>query len=285
MDWKNRRQRFRTQVESGRCVHPGSVFDPVSARMAQEVGFEIGMLAGSVASISVLGDPDLILLTLSEFSDQAHRINRACDLPLMVDADHGYGNALNVRRTVEELETAGVSGMSIEDTLLPRAFGVSGSQLISIEEGAAKMRAAVSARQSSDLFIAARTSAASIESLEEAIRRVLVYQETGVDGIFLLGLREREQLDEIAAVCKLPLILGSGGENLLDLDYLSDRGVRICLQGHSPVMAAYGAAYETYSALRRGEHPSAIATIPEPALINKFTRQKEFDDSIEEYLS
>jgi len=120
MDWRARRERFRaligarpesapattaatTAVTTAACVHPASVFDPISARIAEDLGFELGMFAGSTASLTVLGAPDLILLTLSEFAQQALRINRACTLPLAVDADHGYGNALNVRRTVQEL--------------------------------------------------------------------------------------------------------------------------------------------------------------------------------------
>ena len=138
--WTERRERFRSIISGSRCVHPGSVHDPISARIAVDLGFEVGMFAGSVASLAVLGAPDLIVLTLTEFADQAYRIGRAADLPLMVDADHGYGNALNVMRTVEELETAGVAGLSIEDTLLPRGYGPSGTpQLLSVEEGVGKM--------------------------------------------------------------------------------------------------------------------------------------------------
>src|SRR5919112_798444 len=104
MRWTSRRERFRALLAGQSCVHPGSVFDPISARIAADLGFETGMFAGSIASFTVLGAPDLIVLTLSEFADQAYRINRAGELPLLVDADHGYGNALNVMRTVEELE-------------------------------------------------------------------------------------------------------------------------------------------------------------------------------------
>ncbi len=109
MRWSDRRERFRAILSGDRCVHPGSVFDPISARIAEDLGFEVGMLAGSIGSMAVLGSPDLILISLTEFADQAHRICRAGNLPLMVDADHGYGNALNVMRTVEELENAGVA--------------------------------------------------------------------------------------------------------------------------------------------------------------------------------
>ena len=116
MDWSDRRRRFRGYLQGDACLHPGSVFDPISARAAEEIGFEVGMFAGSIGSFAVLGAPDLIVLTLTEFAQQAYRINRAGKLPLLVDADHGYGNALNVMRTVQELETAGVAGLTIEDT-------------------------------------------------------------------------------------------------------------------------------------------------------------------------
>ena len=103
MDWTERRTRFRALIEGGKCVHPGSVYDAMSARIAEDLGFEIGMFAGSTASLAVLGAPDHIVLTLTEFAGQAYRICRAGNLALVVDADHGYGNALNVMRTVQEL--------------------------------------------------------------------------------------------------------------------------------------------------------------------------------------
>src|SRR5450631_3605355 len=123
MNWTDRRERFRALLDGGQCFYPGSVYDALSARMAEDLGFEIGMFAGSVASLTVLGAPDITVITLSEFAGQAYRICRAGNLALMVDADHGYGNALNVRRTVEELETAGVAGLSIEDTEFPTDSG------------------------------------------------------------------------------------------------------------------------------------------------------------------
>src|SRR5256884_8647126 len=110
--WSARRTQFRAILAGRACVHPASVHDAVSARIAEDLGFEAGMFAGSVASLAVLGAPDIVVLTLTEFADQAYRINRAGKLPLLVDADHGYGNALNIKRTVEELETAGCAGIT-----------------------------------------------------------------------------------------------------------------------------------------------------------------------------
>jgi len=169
---------------------PASVFDPISARIAKDLGYEMGMFAGSVASLTVLGAPDVVVLTLSEFADQAQRICRAEALPLLVDADHGYGNALNVMRTVEELEAAGIAGLSIEDTVLPTSFGKTGKpELLSVEEGVGKMRAALAARSDPNLVIAGRTSAAILNGIEDAIARAKAYEATGVDAIFLVGLK------------------------------------------------------------------------------------------------
>src|SRR4029079_518534 len=169
MDWSERRERFRGLMASNRCVHTGSGYDAISSRIAEELGFEVGMFSGSVGSMAVLGAPDLVVLTLSEFAAQAYRICRAGNLALLVDADHGYGNALNVRRTVEELETAGICAMSIEDTVLPRPYGPSGKPtLSSIEEGVGKMKAALSARQDKRLRLPRRTSARGRAGVHDA---------------------------------------------------------------------------------------------------------------------
>ena len=199
MHWTDRRERFRAVLRGRRCVHPGSVFDPISARIAEELGFEVGMFAGSIASFTVLGAPDLIVLTLTEFAAQAYRINRAGKLPLLVDADHGYGNALNVMRTVQELETAGVAGDVIEDTLLPRTYGEKKPRLISLEEGVGKMRAALAAREDPSFVIVGRTSAAAMTGTEDVIARAKAYVEAGVDALFFAGGMTREQLDAISA--------------------------------------------------------------------------------------
>lgn len=284
MDWTDRRERFRAVIDGDICVNPGSVYDPISARIAEDVGFEIGMFAGSVASLAVLGAPDHIILTLSEFADQAYRICRAGNLALMVDADHGYGNVLNVMRTVEELETAGVSGMSIEDTELPVPYGTVGSaQLLSVEEGAGKMKAAVAARQDSRFVIAARTSAIGINGVEDAIKRVTAYQECGVDMIFLVGVKTREQLEAVTAEVTLPIML-SGGPALVDKEYIASQGVRIALQTHKPFMAAVQATYDTLKALRDGTAPGDIEYFAKPDLMKQLTRAEGYDRAMDDFL-
>jgi carboxyvinyl-carboxyphosphonate phosphorylmutase len=285
MDWSERRARLRAVLAGARCVHPGSVFDPISARIAEDLGFEVGMFAGSVASMTVLGAPDVIVLTLSEFAGQATRICRAGTLPLLVDADHGYGNALNVTRTVEELETAGVAALSIEDTALPQPFGAGDTtQLISIEEGVGKMAAALAGRQDPGLVIAGRTSAISLTGVEDTIARARAYQAAGVDAIFLVGLRTRDQLDAVSAALEVPLILGGAGPEVMDLDYLSARGVRICLQGHQPFMAAVRAVYETLSALRAGTPPAELENLASAELMKRVTRHADYRRRMAEFL-
>ena len=273
--WAARRERLRAVLEGGRCVHPASVHDPISARIAEDLGFELGMLAGSVASLAVLGAPDLILLTLTEFAEQARRICRAGELPLLCDADHGYGNALNVVRTVEELEAAGVAGLSIEDTELPQPHGAGGRpRLVSVEEGVGKMRAAVAARGDTGIVVAGRTSAPAITGVADAIARARAYAACGVDAIFLVGVKTRADLDVIAGEVRLPLILGGAGPEIVDPDYLSSRGVRVCLQGHQPFAAAVQAIHDTLSALRTGTPPAQLTGVADEVLMKRLTRDE-----------
>jgi carboxyvinyl-carboxyphosphonate phosphorylmutase len=285
MNWTHRRERFRALLTGSACVHPASVFDAISARLALDLGFEMGMFAGSIASMAVLGAPDVVVLTLTEFAEQAYRISRGADLPLMVDADHGYGNALNVKRTVEELETAGVSALTIEDTRLPTVFGSTGkSQLISIEEGVGKMKAALAGRQDKTLAVVGRTSAAAMTGIDDTIARVRAYEAAGVDAVFLAGLRTRAELDAIAPAVHVPLLLGGVTAELADRSYLAGRGVRICLQGHQPFMAAVRAVHETLKALREGTLPAALPGIASSALLKQATRQEDYDRWSKEFL-
>ena len=253
MAYSEQRKKFRAVISGTRCVSPASVFDPLSARVAESVGYEIGMLAGSVASNTTLAAPDLIVLTLTEFADQIRRIMRVSKLGLLVDADHGYGNALNVMRTVQELEHAGVSGMSIEDTALPIRFQQpeGTDELISTEEMVGKLKAAVAARSDPQLVIAGRTAALKVEGTEGAVARAKAYAATGVDAIFVVGV---ETLDQVAAVHEasgLPIIVGSAPASLRR-EELAARGARILLQGHQPVAAAVKALQDTYSHLYKG---------------------------------
>jgi oxaloacetate decarboxylase len=284
MHWTDRRERYRQTIAGTACIHPASVHDAISARIAEELGFEVGMFAGSIASFTVLGAPDLILLTLTEFAAQAYRINRAGKLPLMVDADHGYGNALNVMRTVQELETAGVAALMIEDTLLPRTFGEKKPTVISLEEGVGKMRAALAAREDKSLTIIGRTSSPSITGLADGIKRLKAYETEGVDALFIAGGLTRHDLDAIAEEIKIPLMLGGVSGDLQDTDYLASRGVRIALQGHQPFSAAVKAIYDTLKALREGTKPSALGGIASSEMMARVTREGDYKSWTEKFL-
>ena len=285
MNFTSQRARFRDVLRGDACVHPGSVFDPISARIAEDLGFEVGMFAGSVASLTILGAPDLTVITLTEFAEQAHRICRAGGLPLLVDADHGYGNALNVMRTVEELETAGVAALTIEDTVLPRPFGETKTTLISLEEAAAKMRAAVRARQDPGLVIVGRSQAAMFAGIEDAIVRARAYAQTGVDALFFTGITTRAQLEAIRAAVDLPIMLGTVNAELKDRSYLAAQHVRIALQGHQPFAAAVQATFATLKLLREGMEPSQLPNIAPKKLLDEVARQDAYDGWTEDFLS
>jgi carboxyvinyl-carboxyphosphonate phosphorylmutase len=278
----NRRQRLRAILAGDSCAHPASVFDPISARIAADLGYELGMLSGSTTSLAVLGAPDVAILTLSELAEQTRRIMRATDLPLLVDADHGYGNALSVMRTVQDLEAAGASGLTIEDTLLPRAYASSGMELISVEEGLGKIRAALTARLDRDLVIVARMSAATARDSDDLVARVRAYAEAGPDALFLSGVSSHDQLLAVRSVADLPLILGGAKGDLGGSRVLSRLGVRIALQGNQPYLAAVQAIFDTLKGLRSGTGPLPAQASSE--LLMRVTRNDEYSVAIREFL-
>jgi carboxyvinyl-carboxyphosphonate phosphorylmutase len=284
MTFLQRRETLRSILSGSTCIRPGSVYDAISIRIAEDLGFELGMFGGSVASLAVLGDPDVALITLTELAEQMRRMSRASGLPVLVDADHGYGNALNVRRTIEELETAGAAGLTIEDTLLPQAFGETKTQLISLEEGVGRMKAALDARRDPSLVIVGRTGAASITSMDDTIRRAKSYEATGVDALFFTGIKAKAELEGIASATRLPIILGGAPEAMSDLVYLREQRVRIALQGHAPISAATQAVYETLRALREGLPPKALTGLASVDLTARVTREKVVSDRMAEFL-
>ncbi|MBI5264898.1 MAG: isocitrate lyase/PEP mutase family protein [Bradyrhizobium sp.] len=273
MALRKRREKLRSILAGSACLRPASVYDAVSIRIAEDLGFELGMFGGSVASLAILGDPDIALITLTELAEQVRRMSRAASLPFVVDADHGYGNALNVRRTVQELEAAGAAGLTIEDTLLPQAFGESKTQLIPLEEGVGKLKAALEGRSDPSLVIMGRTGAASVTSIDDAIGRAQAYEATGVDALFFTGVKSRKELEAISAATRLPIVLGGAPEELEAPDYLAGQRVRIALQGHAPFAAATEAVYATLKALREGTSPKNLKGLASSELTNRVMRE------------
>lgn len=283
MPYAPRRQALRRMLVGGRCLYPASVFDPISARIAVDLGYEVGMFAGSVASFTVLGAPDLMVLTLTELAEQARRIGRASDLPLLVDADHGFGNALNVRRTVEELEAAGVAGLTIEDTALPLPYGSHGKALIPVAEAVDKMRAAVDARRDPALCVFGRTMAFGAVDSSEALDRIDAYAQTGVDGLFLVGVENWAQLEAVHSRTRLPLLLGSTDAGMKDRVRLAGLGVAIALLGHEPFTAAVQAVHRTLKRMRIDAGDS-VAPVSDDDVLGRTLRRHDYDAWRRRYL-
>ena len=284
MAFHQRREALRSILNGSSCIRPGSVYDATSIRIAEDLGFELGMFGGSVASLAVLGDPDIALITLTELCEQMRRMSRAAPLPVLVDADHGYGNALNVRRTVQELEAAGAAGLTIEDTLLPQAFGQVKTQLISLDEGVGKMKAALDGRGDPSLVIIGRTGAVSISGLDDAIARAKAYEAVGVDALFFTGIKDRSELEAISAATKLPIVLGGAPEEMTASDYLARQRVRIALQGHAPFAAATQAVYATLKALREGTSPKELKGLASAELTSRAMREADVKSRSGEFL-
>ncbi|MCZ6891742.1 MAG: isocitrate lyase/phosphoenolpyruvate mutase family protein [Chloroflexi bacterium] len=260
MNPTERRQRYRAQLAKNECIQPASIFDPISSRLASSLGFEVGMFAGSVASAMVLGAPDITLITLSEFVDQARRITRASDISLMVDSDHGYGNAMNVMRTVSELEAAEVCAMSIEDTALPTPFGEKqGASVISLAEAVGKMKAAVAAKRDPATVVIGRCAAMAIEGIDGVLTRATAYEEAGVDALFFTGLSTKEHVQAIRAATTIPLMLGSAPAEIQDQEFLAVNGVRIALKGHLPFQTMVQGIYDALKHHADGGQPAGMS--------------------------
>jgi carboxyvinyl-carboxyphosphonate phosphorylmutase len=275
------RRNFRQLFASNTCYHTASVFDPMSARIAADLGFEVGILGGSVASLQVLGAPDFALITLSEFAEQATRIGRVAQLPVIADADHGYGNALNVMRTIVELERAGVAALTIEDTLLPAQFGRKSTDLITVAEGVGKIRAALEARCDKEMAIIARTHA-GILPVQEIISRTRQYQQAGADGICMVGVKDFDHLEQIAEHLSVPLMLVTyGNPKLRDNERLAKLGVRIVVNGHAAYFAAIKA---TYDCLR--EQRNAVGSdLSASELAHKYTQPEDYVAWADEFMN
>ncbi|RWU21138.1 oxaloacetate decarboxylase [Pseudomonas alkylphenolica] len=275
------RSALRAQLASPVCLRAASVFDPLSARIAADLGFEVGILGGSVVSLQVLGAPDIALVTLSEFVEQATRIGRVARLPVIADADHGYGNALNVMRTVAELERAGVAALTLEDTQLPARFDGQPTELISVEEGIGKLCAARQAREDTGLVLIARTHAGA-QPLPEVIQRTRAYQDAGADGICLVGVQDIDQLAAIAEGLNVPLMLVTYGNPALGNEgCLPELGVRIVVEGHGAYFAAVNA---TYHSLREQRGRTCAEGLSPTQRVARFSAVEDYRGWARDYL-
>jgi 2-methylisocitrate lyase-like PEP mutase family enzyme len=238
--------RLRALLDSGQAIVAPGAFDPLAARLVEEAGFPAVYMTGFGTSAALLGRPDVGLLTMTEMVDNAGRIAACVDIPVIADADTGYGNPLNVIRTVGAYEAAGVAGIHIEDQVAPKKCGhMEGKLVIPAEEMAAKVRAAVEARTQPEFVIIARTDARAVEGLERALDRARIYREAGADVLFIEAVvTEAEAEEAVRAFPGVPLLFNwaEGGKTPpIGLGRLVELGYRIIIFPISTLLAATAA--------------------------------------------
>jgi len=243
-------------------------YDALSARLVEEAGFAAAYMTGFGSAAAHLGRPDVGLLTMSEMVDNARRIVAAVGIPVIADADTGYGNPINVIRTVQEFERAGVAAIHLEDQLAPKRCGhLDGKQLIPAEEMAAKLRAAVEARSSPDFLLIARTDARAVEGLDAAIDRARLYREAGADVLFVEAPQSEAEIRAVAAAFPgVPLLFNwaEGGKTpAVEQNLLAELGFAIVIFPISTLLAATGAIREVLARIREDGSPvRALSGLP-----------------------
>jgi methylisocitrate lyase len=249
-------RRLRDALAAGPVMLPG-VFSPLVARLAERLGFQAVYLSGAALSAS-LGLPDVGLVTLTEFVDAARAVTRATGLPLVCDADTGFGEALNVERTVRLFESAGAAGIHLEDQQLPKRCGhLSGKQLVEPAAMAAKLRAAAAARRDPDFLLIARTDARGVAGFADAVSRARLYRAAGADAIFPEALETAEEFAAFAKEVPGPLLANMtefGKSPLLDVRHLADLGYRLVLYPVSALRVALQAVEKFLSELKQHGH-------------------------------
>ena len=241
--------------QKGVVVMPG-VYDCLSAKIASRAGFEVIFITGYSVSATYLGEPDFGLLTQTELLSASQRICSVTDLPVIVDCDTGYGNAVNTIRTVKELIRGGAAGMFLEDQVWPKRCGhMKGKQVIPLEEYLKKLAAAVEARGDKDnLFIVARTDARQALDLEEAIKRGQAFKKAGADAVFIEAPQTKEEMREIGRNVPGPLVanmIERGVTPLMGPEELKELGFELIVWPLGPLYASARALQEVYTTLRR----------------------------------
>jgi len=248
--------RLRRAIRQAPVLLPG-VFCPLVAKMAERLQFKAVYLSGGALSAAA-GVPDIGLLTLSEFVAEAQRIVQSTTLPVISDADTGFGEALNVERTVKLFEAAGVAGIHLEDQQMPKRCGhLSGKSLVSTEEMVAKLRAATAAKANPDFFLIARTDARGVEGFDAAVNRALAYIEAGADAIFPEALETAEEFAEFAQRVPVPLLANMtefGKSPQLDATSLGQMGYKLILFPLSAFRSAMKAAEDTLKSIAAHGH-------------------------------
>jgi len=257
------RRTLRGLVAAKNALLVPGAYDGVSARLVERAGFPAVYMTGYGTSASRLGLPDLGYAGLAEMADHARNLAAAVSIPLVADADTGYGNALGVRRTVQTYEAAGVAALHIEDQVAPKRCGhLSGHQVVPLAEFAGKIRAAVEARRDPDLLIIARTDAISASGLDEALRRGEAAARAGADVLFIEAPRDEAQVEKIARTFDTPLLYNyapGGRSPLLPIPALRALRYALVLLPIDTLLVATKAMAEFLGELRRGDDLRALA--------------------------
>ena len=279
------REFFREVLSRPECTLAANICDPLSARIAHMLGYEVCVLSGSVGKAANLGVPDGVLSNMSDVVDHCRRITRITDVSLMVDAEDGFGNAVNVVRTVREMEAAGVAGIEIEDNFVPRRFNVADPGLVSTEEQVGKLEAAVEARTDPTTVIVARSAALGLCPLDEALERVRAYSQTGAEALMLTGAQSREQLEAVHQATSLPLCVLSPPADARNDQAFLDSNMRILMLGNPTFTIAVKAIHDSLKHLKDG---GAIEDLPgqqaTPELHRQVNRTDEFIALQERYV-
>jgi oxaloacetate decarboxylase len=280
------RERFRQVLAQPTCTVAANIFDPLSARIAHMLDYDVCFLSGSVGKVANLGVPDIVLYNLSDAVDHCRRITRMADVSLMVDGEDGFGNAVNVMRTVKELEAAGVSAIEIEDNIAPERFNAADRGLHPTAEQVGKLEAAVAARSDPTTVIVARTAALTYHPLDEALERMRAYAQTGVEAIRLVGLRTRAQLEAVHQATSLPLTVLSPPPDLMhDRAFLSAHGVRVLMLGNPAFAMAVKAIYDCFKHVKDGGAVEDLADQQASAdVLRAVNRTEEFVQWQQRYL-
>jgi oxaloacetate decarboxylase len=280
-------ERFRSVISGSTCVLAANIFDPLSARIADLLGYQVCVLSGSVGKAANLGVPDIVLSNMSDVVDHCRRIIRMAEVSLMVDAEDGFGNAVNVRRTVKEMEMAGVAAIEIEDNFVPKRFNVKDPGLISTAEQVGKLRAAVAARTDPNTVIVARTSALAECPLEEALDRIRAYSTTGAEALMVVGLRRgRADIEAVHQATSLPLcVLNPPPEARNDSAFMAANGVRILMLGNPIYAIAVKAIHDALKQLKEGAVLEDLQDLQAPpTLLRAVNRIEEFSQWQQKYL-
>ena len=256
-------QRLRDLLARPGAVMAPGVADALNARLVKRHGFEAVYMTGAGTTAVRLGMPDVGLLTATEMIDNAGRIAEASGLPLIADADNGYGGVLNVRRTIQGFERAGVAGVHLEDQVIPKRCGhLAGKQVVPVEEAIAKIRAAADARTDPDFVIIARTDAVAVEGFDAALERAAKYREAGADVLFIEA-PNAEQLPKIAPRFKgVPLLYNmatSGKTPFLSKAEIERLGFKLIIYPNWMMLAAIKAASEVLETLKKEGSIASLA--------------------------